>query len=142
MPEIREAYKEHFQSPLQIKEARTTEERDEELSAATRFQEIVAMEEQSDRLTIGTDIVKKAIRKTKSNRAPDRSKWKAEWIKKGGKEMEKSLSKLFNRIEEERQVPRQWDQILIRSLYKKGPKEDLGNQRGIFLTNIISKIYE
>ena len=100
------------------------------------------MEEQSDRLTIGTDIVKKAIRKTKSNRAPDRSKWKAEWIKKGREEMEKSLSKLFNRIEEERQVPRQWDQILIRSLHKKGPKEDLGNQRGIFLTNIISKIYE
>ena len=142
MPEIREAYKEHFQSLLQIKEARTTEERNAELSVATRFQEIVAMEEQSDRLTIGTDIAKKAIGKTKSNRAPDRSKWKAEWIKKGGEEMEKSLSKLFNRIEEERQVPRQWDQILIRSLHKKGPKEDLGNQRGIFLTNTISKIYE
>ena len=56
--------------------------------------------------------------------------------------MEKSLSKLFNRIEEERQILKQWDQILIRSLHKKGPKEDLGNQRGIFLTNTISKIYE
>ena len=88
MPEIREAYKEHFQSLLQIKEARTTEERDAELSVATHFQEIVAMEEQSDRLTIGTDIVKKAIRKTKSNRVPDRSKWKADWIKKGREEME------------------------------------------------------
>ena len=142
MPEIQAAYKEHFQSLLQIREARTTEERDAELSVATRFQEIVAMEEQSDRLTIGTDIVKKAIRKTKSNRAPDRSKWKAEWIKKGGEEMEKSLSKLFNRIEEERQVPRQWDQILIRSLHEKGPKEDPGNKQGIFLTNTISKIYE
>ena len=62
--------------------------------------------------------------------------------KKDGEEMEKSLSKLFNRIEEERQVARQWDQILIRSLHEKGPKEDLGNQRGIFLTNTISKIYE
>ena len=90
MPEIWEAYKEHFQSLLQVKEARTTEERDAELSVATRFQEIVVMEEQSDSLTIGTDIVKKAIRKTKSNRAPDRSKWNSEWIKKGGEEMEKA----------------------------------------------------
>ena len=90
MPEIREAYKEHFQSLLQIKEARTTEERDAELSVATRFQEIVAMEEQLDRLKITTDTVKKAIRKTKSNRAPDRSKWKAEWIKRAGKKWKKA----------------------------------------------------
>ena len=62
--------------------------------------------------------------------------------KKGRGRNGKSLSKLFDRIEEERQVPRQWDQILIRSLHNKGPKEDLGNQRGIFLTNTTSKIYE
>ena len=47
--EIQKAYKEHFQSLLQIKEARTTEERDVELSVATRFQEIVATEKQSVR---------------------------------------------------------------------------------------------
>ena len=56
--------------------------------------------------------------------------------------MEKSLSKLLNGIEEERQVPREWDQILTRSLHKKGHKEDTGNQLGIFPTNTISKIYE
>ena len=39
-------------------------------------------------------------------------------------------------------IPIQWNQIIIRSIHKKGPKEDLANQRGIFLTNIVSKVYE
>ena len=33
-------------------------------------------------------------------------------------------------------------EIITRSTHKKGPKEDLSNQRGIFLTNIVSKVYE
>ena len=61
--------------------------------------------------------------------------------KKGQGRNGKGLSKLFNRIEEDIGSTRQRDQILIRSLYKKGPKEDLGNQRGIFPANTISKVF-
>ena len=50
------------------------------------------------------------------------SKWKAEWIKKGDEEVEKSLSK-FNEVEEEKQVPRQSDQMLIQSLDKNAQKK-------------------
>ena len=39
-------------------------------------------------------------------------------------------------------IPHQWNQLFIRSLHKKGVKEDLNNQRGTFLTNIVSKVYE
>ena len=52
------------------------------------------------------------------------------------------LVKLFNRMERENTIPLQWNQIIIRSIHIKGPKEDLANQRGIFLTNIVSKVYE
>ena len=56
--------------------------------------------------------------------------------------MESSLVKLFNRMERENTTPIQWNQIKIRSIHKKDPKEDLANQRGIFLTNIVSEAYE
>ena len=45
-------------------------------------------------------------------------------------------------MERENTIPIQWNQIIIRSIHKKFPKEDLANQRGIFLTNIVSKVYE
>ena len=53
-----------------------------------------------------------------------------------------SLVKMFNRMEIESTIPHQWNQLFIRSLHKKGLKEDLNNQRGIFLKNIVSKVYE
>ena len=78
----------------------------------------------------------------RNKRAPVRRGWRAEWIKNGGEEIENSLVKLFNRMERENTIPIQWNQIIIRSIHKKGSKEDLANQRGIFLTNIVSKVYE
>ena len=44
--------------------------------------------------------------------------------------MESSLVKLFNRMERENTTPIQWNQIKIRSIHIKGPKEDLANKRG------------
>ena len=74
----------------------------------------------------------------RNKRAPDRKGWRVEWIKNGGEEMESSLVKLFNRMERENYTTSlQWNRIIIRSIHKKGPKEDLANQRGIFLTNSV-----
>ena len=56
--------------------------------------------------------------------------------------MKSSLVTLFNRIERENTTQIQWNQIIIRSIHKKDPKEELTNKRGIFLTNIVSKVYE
>ena len=39
-------------------------------------------------------------------------------------------------------VPHQWKKTIIQSVHKKGPKEDLSNQRGIFLRNTVSKMYD
>ena len=48
----------------------------------------------------------------------------------------------FSRMQRENTITIQWNQIIIRSIHRKGPKEDLANQRGIFLTNIALKVYE
>ena len=89
-------------------------------------------------------MVKKAILKMKNNKSGDRSSWKAEWLKQGGDEMIESLTKIFNRVEEERQIPLQWRETSIMSLYKEGgSKEKIQeSQRGIFITNIVSEAYE
>ena len=63
--------------------------------------------------------MKKAILKVKNNKSGDRSRWKAEWLKKGGDEMIESLATIFSRVEEESQILLQWRDTSIKSLYKK-----------------------
>ena len=88
-------------------------------------------------------MVKKAIAKLKNKRVSDRLGWRAEWLKEGGEEIVKSLSILFNRIEREQRTLMQWRQTTIKSIYKGGNKANISeSQRGIFLVNIISKVYE
>ena len=65
-------------------------------------------------------MVKKGINKIKRKKAGDRLGWKAEWLKEGGKEMAKSLAVLFNRIEEEGEIPKQCHLTTIKSVRKKG----------------------
>ena len=79
----------------------------------------------------------------KNKKAAGRLGWKAEWIKEGGEEMVKSLYILFNRIKTENQIPKQWQLTTVKSIHKSGVKENIQeNQRGIFLVNTVSKIYE
>ena len=79
----------------------------------------------------------------KKRKAGDKVGWKAEWLIKGGDEMIKSLEILYNIIEQERTIPKQWQQVTIKSVDKKGNGEELSkSQRGLFLVNIMSKVYE
>ena len=59
-----------------------------------------------------------------------------------GDEMLKSINIIFNKILKEQQVPTQWSQMNIKTMHKKGSKLEMKNKRGIFLTNIISKLFE
>ena len=57
--------------------------------------------------------------------------------------MIKSLEILFNRIDQEKTIPKQWQQVIIKSIDKKWSGEELSKgQRGLFLVNIVSKVYE
>ena len=88
-------------------------------------------------------MVKKAIAKLKNKRASDSFGWRVEWLKEGGEEIAKSLSILFNRIEREQKTLAQWRQTIIKSIYIGVNKVNISeSQRGIFLVNIISKVYE
>ena len=93
-----------------------------------------------EKITIA--MVKKAISTMKKQKAGDKVGWKAEWLIEGGDEMIKSLEILYNRIEQEKIIPKQWKQVIIKSVDKKGSSEELSkSERGLFLVNIVSKAY-
>ena len=72
----------------------------------------------------------------KDKKAAERLGWEAEWIKEEREEMVKSLCT-------ENQIPMQCQSTTVKIIHKDGVKESIEeNQRGIFLVNIDSKIYE
>ena len=92
---------------------------------------------------ITENMIKKEISKMKRKKAGDRLAWKTEWVKEGGKKMAKSLAVLFNRIEEEGEIPKQWQLTTIKSSKKKGNQDKLSDShRGLFMMNVVSKVYE
>ena len=58
--------------------------------------------------------------------------------------MIESLTTILNRVEEEGLIPLQWRETSIKSLYKGGGSKEKfqESQRGISITNIVSKAYE
>ena len=61
----------------------------------------------------------------------------------GGKDLRSFLLEVLNLIKNNQDVPDQWMRVKIATLYKnKGSLKKLINQRGIFLTPIMSKIFE
>ena len=139
--DILEEYKNYYSQLLKTREADDEFERLIEKEVEQKFQKLIANTVQTEKIT--EKMIKAAINKLKNNKASDRLGWRAEWIKEGGEEMIKSLSILFNRIEMEVLTPVQWRQTIIKSTYKGGNKAHLHeSQRGIFLANIVSKVYE
>ena len=139
--DIQEEYTKYYKTLLKTREPDNESERIIKEGVNKKFQEIIRKTNQIESIT--DEMVKKAIAKLKNKRASDRLGWRAEWLKEGGEEIVKSLSILFNRIEREQRTLIQWRQTTIKSIYKGGNKVNISDsQRGIFLVNIISKVYE
>ena len=60
-----------------------------------------------------------------------------------GKQLRKSMLNMFNYFWQQEELPEDLYNIHIKSMYKgKGAVTDLNNQRGVFISNTILKIYE
>ena len=56
--------------------------------------------------------------------------------------MVNSITYMFREISVTQQIPNQRKTMRIKSIHKKGSKLLMDNKRGLFLTNILSKLYE
>ena len=68
--------------------------------------------------------------------------WKNELAIHGGQEMIKSLTKIFQIVTNRLEGLEQWNIMSIKSIHNKGPKMKMPNKRGLFLTNVVGKIFE
>ena len=83
-----------------------------------------------------------ACRRLKKRKAGDTENWKNELVLNGGEEMNVSLLKMANQILQTEETPNEWENMKIKALHKSGPMELLTKKRGLFLTSIVSKLFE
>ena len=86
--------------------------------------------------------IRKVIAKLKKKKAKDIDGWRNEFMIEGGEEMVESLQKVINIAYKKLNPPRKWDDMIIKSTHKKGSKLLMKNKRGLFITNLISKVFE
>ena len=107
-----------------MRKAESKEEKEAEREVEQKFKTILEEADTKKRDIITEEMVEIAIKEMKNKKVPDRYGWKAEWVKNGGKEMTKSLTVLFNKIEEEKCVSKQWGYTTIKSV-RKNSKEKI-----------------
>ena len=139
--DIKEAYKQYYAKLLKREEHITRSGLEREQVVNETVKKIIQKTDNS-RITTNEEEIKEAIKKLKKKKAMDREQWKSELILNGGEDIEKSMVMMLKEIFEQRFIPEEWNRITIKSIHKKGPMKDLANQRGLFITNIVSKIAE
>ena len=139
---IKNRYLEHCKEVLQPPSAADDEERDQEAFVNSVFQNIMKIADEQPTTLTTMEEIEEAIKELKKKKSKDEWGWNNEIVIEGGIEMKKSLLKLFNRMEIERVAPQMWGNVMIKSAHKKGSVLELDNKRGLFLTEIISKVYE
>jgi hypothetical protein len=80
------------------------------------------------------------IGKLKSYKLPGTDQIPAELIKAGGEILCSEIRRLVCSILNKEELPQQWKESIIISIYKKGDKTDCNNYRGISLLSTAYKI--
>ncbi len=139
---VKKVHCDYFKKLLQTKPAETEEERrrEEEIETVIRSMELLSKMEEPKTTT--REELDEVIRKLNIKKAKDRDGWSNAIVVKGGEEMALSLLKIINAVDKKMILPDEWSKMKIRVTDKKGSKLLMKNKRGLFLTNIISKIYE
>ena len=140
--EIKGVYMRYFQNLLETKGGETEEEKKrEELVHST----IATMENISvcvSPQSTNVKEIKQVVDKLDVKKAKDRDDWSNEIVVSGGEEMLKSLDIIIGAVDSDMCVPGEWNKMGIKTTDKKRIKLQMENKRGLFMTNIISKIYE
>ena len=140
--EIKNRYLEHFVDILKAPQATTTEGEQQEELINMIFNNIMNLADSLPPCLTTKEEVSRARKELKRKKCNDPYGWNNEMLIEGGDEMDQSLQHLFNRMETERFTPRQWQEVTIKAIAKPGSILDMDNKRGLFLTEVVSKLYE
>ena len=135
-------YRNHYMRTLQQREPKEGYEIFESIMNQ-KFKKYKQIAIQTKMKAITFDEVKKVIKKLQVKKACGTDTVGNIFYKQGGDELAQSMVKMFNKIIDEQEIPNEWYEVNITSFYKgKGNQKELKNQRGIFLTQSIRKIFE
>ena len=139
--EILEVYEKFYKNLLHTRPGETDLEKESEevVAIALRAMELLAECQEPEEIDGG--MVQKIIAGLKNKKAKDMNGWKNEFIKQGGDEMSKSIIKIASIVDKTHITPDEWDKLKIKSIHKSGLKRWMKNKRGLFITNLISKVY-
>ena len=139
---IKTRYLEHFRDLLSPAASTTEQEKQQEDLVNLAFQNILDMASKQPTKLTTREEVEIAMKKLKRKKCKDGGGWNNEILLDGGEEMTTSIHALFNKIETDRTVPEDWKAVLIKTVGKPGSVLDMNNKRGLFLTEVLSKLYE
>ena len=139
--EVKKVFTDYYQDLLTIKMGLNEEEKviEDEVKQIIHGLELASQIEGAQEFTY--EEIDKVVSKLKKKKARDQEGWRNEHVIFGGEEIKIGLTKLFNMMLKELRTPEQWQNMRIKSIPKdKGNKID--NRRGLFITNVVSKIME
>ena len=105
--EIINVYKDFYERLLTTPESITEEEEIIELNVKKVISEIEDVAKNKQSIQIEGEEVKAVIKTLKKQKAKDRDNWNNELIIEGGREMVKSLTKMFNKVNKRKQNTKQ-----------------------------------
>ncbi len=140
--EIKKVYRDFYEELLQEKEIdEDGKEMQKIVDQYTEIMERIAAKESMEAFT--QEEYEEVLKKLKKRKAPDKDGWRYEMVIYAGKDLKMSILKMINKLVEGYTVPKEWRHMIIKSIYKgKGEIRSMDSKRGLFLTNIISKLVE
>ena len=140
--EIINVYKEWYKELLTTSKGITKEEKEVEEVVDIQWRCMQAIAKSKPTRITTAEEIDKVIKDLDPKKAKDAAGWKNIIMTEGGDEMRKSLRKICNEVDRQKQIPNEWMKMEILATHKKGDKELMSNKRGLFLTNNVSKVYE
>ena len=140
--EIKKIHADWFQELLTTRDGETKIEKEAEeiVEMVWKSMEAIA-KRQPPRVTTGEEV-QEIVKKLDPKKAKDADLWKNDIIKEGGEEMITSITKIINKVDSQMVIPIEWQRMEIKTTHKSGPKYQMSNKHGLFLTNNASKVYE
>ena len=140
--QVKARYLEHFCEILKNKPATTEKEKKQEELIDIAFNRIIEIANNNETILTTRDEIETAVSQLKRKKCKDKTGWNNEIILESGKDMIDSLLAMMNKMEKERWTPKQWAEMKIKTISKPGSVLLMDNKRGLFITDIISKLYE
>ena len=140
--QILEVYKEFYKKLLTPQQNETPIGIIQEEKINNKFNDIMKIAETQPPMKITKEGISRVIKSLKRKKAPDRDNWRNEMLMEGGEILEQHLLEIFNQVANKGEIPSAWERVKIKSIHKKGSVLEMDNRRGLFVTNVISKVWE